>query len=59
MTNPPPHGIIGQLPPAPCRGILSHPRKAVLPMRRLFRYLKGYEKETVIAPLFKMLEACF
>ena len=28
-------------------------------MRRLFRYLKGYEKETVIAPLFKMLEACF
>ena len=28
-------------------------------MRRLFRYLKVYEKETVIAPLFKMLEACF
>lgn len=28
-------------------------------MRRLFRYIKGYEKETVIAPLFKMLEACF
>ena len=28
-------------------------------MRRLFHYLKGYEKETVIAPLFKMLEACF
>ena len=28
-------------------------------MCRLFRYLKGYEKETVIAPLFKMLEACF
>ena len=28
-------------------------------MRRLLRYLKGYEKETVLAPLFKMLEACF
>ena len=28
-------------------------------MRRLFRYIRGYEKETVIAPLFKMLEACF
>ena len=28
-------------------------------MRRLLRYLKGYEKQTVLAPLFKMLEACF
>ena len=28
-------------------------------MQRLFRYIKGYEKETVLAPLFKMLEACF
>lgn len=28
-------------------------------MRRLLRYLKGYEQETVLAPLFKMLEACF
>lgn len=28
-------------------------------MRRLLRYIHGYEKETVIAPLFKMLEACF
>lgn len=28
-------------------------------MRRLLHYLKGYEKETVLAPLFKMLEACF
>lgn len=28
-------------------------------MRRLFRYLKGYEKETILAPLFKMLEAVF
>ena len=28
-------------------------------MRRLLRYIRGYEKETVIAPLFKMLEACF
>ncbi len=28
-------------------------------MRRLLRYLKGYERETVLAPLFKMLEACF
>ena len=28
-------------------------------MRRLFRYIKGYEMQTVLAPLFKMLEACF
>ena len=28
-------------------------------MKRLFRYLKGYEKEAALAPLFKMLEACF
>ena len=28
-------------------------------MRRLFRYIKGYEVQTVLAPLFKMLEACF
>lgn len=28
-------------------------------MRRLLHYLKGYELETVLAPLFKMLEACF
>ena len=28
-------------------------------MRKLLNYLKGYEKETVLAPLFKMLEACF
>lgn len=28
-------------------------------MRRLLIYLKGYVKESVIAPLFKMLEACF
>ena len=28
-------------------------------MHRLLRYIRGYEKETVIAPLFKMLEACF
>lgn len=28
-------------------------------MRRLLKYLKGYEKETVLAPLFKMLEATF
>ena len=28
-------------------------------MHRLLRYLKGYERETVLAPLFKMLEACF
>ena len=26
-------------------------------MKKLLRYLKGYEKETVLAPLFKMLEA--
>ena len=28
-------------------------------MRHLLPYLKKYKKETVIAPLFKMLEACF
>ena len=28
-------------------------------MRKLFRYLKGYELQTLLAPLFKMLEACF
>ncbi|WP_130838110.1 ABC transporter ATP-binding protein [Lachnoclostridium sp. Marseille-P6806] len=28
-------------------------------MRRLLKYLKGYEKETVLAPSFKMLEAFF
>lgn len=28
-------------------------------VKRLLRYLKGYEKEAVIGPLFKLLEACF
>lgn len=28
-------------------------------MKKLLRYLKGYEKETILAPLFKMLEASF
>lgn len=28
-------------------------------MFQLFRYLKDYKKESVLAPLFKMLEACF
>lgn len=28
-------------------------------MKKVLSYLKGYEKETVLAPLFKMLEACF
>lgn len=28
-------------------------------MKKLLRYLKGYTKETVLAPLFKMLEALF
>lgn len=28
-------------------------------MKRLLKYLKGYEKETILAPLFKMLEATF
>lgn len=28
-------------------------------MRRLLKYLKGYEKESILAPLFKMLEATF
>lgn len=28
-------------------------------MRKLLVYLKHYKKETILAPLFKMLEACF
>ena len=28
-------------------------------MKRLLKYMKGYGKECVLAPLFKMLEACF
>ena len=28
-------------------------------MLKLFRYLKNYKKESVIGPLFKMIEACF
>lgn len=28
-------------------------------MKRLIRFLRGYEKESVLAPLFKMLEATF
>ena len=28
-------------------------------MGKLMVYLKGYKKETVLAPLFKMLEASF
>ena len=28
-------------------------------MKRMLVYLNGYKKESVIAPLFKMLEACF
>ena len=28
-------------------------------MHKLMRYIKGYEKQALLAPLFKMLEACF
>lgn len=28
-------------------------------MRKLLRYLKNYKKESIIGPLFKLLEACF
>ena len=28
-------------------------------MRKLLRYLKQYKKESIIGPLFKLLEACF
>lgn len=28
-------------------------------MKKLFRYLRGYQKECILAPLFKMLEASF
>src|SRR5699024_7274153 len=50
LTNPHFHGIMKLNLPFDGRK---------MPMRRLLRYLKGYEKETVLAPLFKMLEACF
>ena len=28
-------------------------------MHKLMRYIKGYEKQALLAPLFKMLEATF
>ena len=28
-------------------------------MRKLLKYLKDYKKESMIGPLFKLLEACF
>lgn len=28
-------------------------------MQKLLRYIRGYEKQALLAPLFKMLEACF
>ena len=28
-------------------------------MLRLFRYLKNYKKQSIIGPLFKLIEACF
>lgn len=28
-------------------------------MRKLLKYLKHYKKESIIGPLFKLLEACF
>lgn len=28
-------------------------------MRKLLKYLKGYEKETVLGPVFKLIEAVF
>lgn len=28
-------------------------------MRRLLHFLSGYQKECILAPLFKCLEACF
>ena len=28
-------------------------------MRKLLKYLKGYEKETILGPLFKLIEAVF
>lgn len=28
-------------------------------MLKLFRYLKNYKKESIIGPLFKLIEACF
>ena len=28
-------------------------------MRKLLKYLRHYKKESIIGPLFKLLEACF
>ena len=28
-------------------------------MKRILTYLKGYKKECILAPFFKMLEVCF
>lgn len=41
-------------------GIKSKKRKGTIKsMRKLLRYLKHYKKESIIGPLFKLLEACF
>ena len=31
----------------------------MIPLNKLLKYLKGYEKECVLGPLFKLLEATF
>ena len=34
-------------------------RKGVSSLEQMLRYLSDYKRESVLAPLFKMLEACF
>ena len=44
------------------RGVLSDDsvnRKGVFCLNKMFRYLSDYKRESVLAPLFKMLEATF
>lgn len=36
-----------------------HGKGRVLPLKKMLQYFRGYEKECVIAPLFKCLEAMF
>lgn len=36
-----------------------YPGKEVVPLNPLLRHLRGYRWESVLAPLFKMLEASF
>lgn len=47
-------GVTLHLPAAEVRGCLRERR-----MRKLIPYLRGYGRESILGPLFKLLEACF